>query len=161
MNDFLIEIVFKDIRSDLIRFLLKDLSFSGEKIVGYNVTCDCPEVNWDSDTSIESMFLNNENFGIFLNLKELVRCNICLPNCGIAVYKNENAINLEINFQLLDLPDRVIQEMPKNLMELAKSVALQYHIDNYFCGIEPAQELTTRFFTKEQIGPFRLDRGFK
>jgi len=39
-------------------------------------------------------------------------------------------------------------------MELAKCIAVQYQIDNYFCGLEPAQDINTRLFTNEQPGPF-------
>jgi len=154
MIDHLIEIIFRNIPNDKIGALLKDLSSNGQKIVNHNFTCDCPEINWSIETSIEKIFLENSNFGLFINLKELTRGNICLPNCGIAVYKDENTINLEINFQLLDLKDVPIKDLTKNLMELAKSIAVQYQIDDYFCGFEPAQETKTRLFTNEQLGPF-------
>ena len=157
MIDHLIEIIFKDVRANQIGALLKDLSSNGQKIVNHNFTCDCPAVAWDSKKSIEKIFCENRNFGLFINLKELTIDGICLPNCGIAVYKDENTINLEINFQLLDLKKNPIKDLAKHLMELAKSIALQYQIDDYFCGLEPAQEAETRLFTNEKLGPFSIE----
>ncbi len=92
MIDYLIEIVFRDIPDDKIGALLKDLSSNEQKIVNYNITCDCPEIDQNIETSIEKIFLDNSNFGVFISLKELMRGNIYLPNCGIAVYKDENTI---------------------------------------------------------------------
>lgn len=156
MIDHLIEIIFRDVPNNKIGALLKDLSSNGQKIVNYNFTCDCPKVDWNIETSIERAFLEKANFGVFINLKELIRGNVCLPNCGIAIYKKENTINLEINFQVIDLENIPIKNLTKNLMELAKSIGVQYQIDDYFCGIEPAEETKTRLFTNEQLGPFSI-----
>jgi hypothetical protein len=157
MIDYLIEIIFKNIAADKIGSLLKDLNSKGKRIVNYNLTCNCHEVNLDIERSIEKIFCENRNFGLFLNLKELEKEGVCLQNCGIAVYKHENVINLEINFQMLDLKNFQKNLLTKNLMKLAKSIAIQYQIDDYFCGIEPAQEAQMRLFTKEQLGPFIID----
>ena len=81
---------------------------------------------------------------------------IGLKLIGVAVYKNENTINPEINFQLLDLKSTPKKDLTKKLMELAKHIADEYQIDLYFCGLEPAQEMQTRLFTNEQLGPFSL-----
>lgn len=80
-----------------------------------------------------------------------------MPKCGISVYKHENEINLEINFQLLDLNDSYDKLLTKKLMGLAKSIAAQYEIKDYYCGLEPAQEVETRLFTNQQIGPFSIE----
>jgi|GEM_PF-1512991 len=151
MIDHLIEIIFRNIPANKIGSLLKDLSCNGQKIINQNFTCDCPEMDWSTETSIERIFLENSNFGVFINLKDLTRRNVYLPNCGIAIYKNENTINLEINFQLLDLKDVPIKDLTKNLMELAKSIAVQYQIDDYFGGLEPAQDIETRLFTNDSV----------
>ena len=154
MTDHLIEIIFKDISVDKIGSLLRTLSFNGRKIVNFNITCDCHEIDWSIEASIEKPFLENNNFGLFVKLKELTFKKTYLSNCGIAIYKDETSINLEINFQLSDLKKVPIKDLAKNLMELAKSIATQYQIDNYFCGLEPAQEMKTRLFTNEHLGPF-------
>ncbi len=157
MNDHLIEIIFRNLSADKVGALLKDLSSNGKEIVNYNLTCDCPDIDWGVETSIERIFLEKESFGLFINLKELIKYNICLPNCGIAVYKDKKTINLEINFQLLDLKSIPITDLTTKLMKLAKSIAVQYKINDYFCGLEPARETKTRLFTNEQIGPFSIE----
>lgn len=154
MIDHLIEIIFVDINTDKIANLLLDLSSNGKKVLNYNFTCDCSDIDWNNGNSIEKIFRENTNFGLFINLKELVRNNLDLANCEIAVYKNESTINLEINFQLLDVKNPPLRDLAKNLMKLAQSIAIHYQIKNYFCGIEPALDKNTRLFTNEQLGPF-------
>jgi len=50
----------------------------------------------------------------------------------------------------------VIKDLTKNLMKLSKDIAVHYQIGNYFCGLEPAQDMETRLFTNEQLGPFSV-----
>ncbi|MBF8263372.1 MAG: hypothetical protein HW387_1037 [Parachlamydiales bacterium] len=156
MTDHFIEIVFKDVSVEKIESLIKDLSLNGQRVVSYNITCNSVKISWDTDKSIERIFTDNNNFGLFLNLDELKKDGICLPNCGIAVYKNENEINVELNFRLSDLKNFKTDNLVKKLMKLSKSIAAQYHINDYFCGLEPAQDIETRLFSKEQTGPLFL-----
>ncbi len=69
----------------------------------------------------------------------------------------EDGIDLEINFQLSDVKDVTFNELTKKLMKLAKSIATQYQISEYFCGIEPAYEMETRLFTNDQLGDFSIE----
>jgi hypothetical protein len=156
MIDHLIEIVFKDVDFKEVGHLLIDLSSNGEEIVDYNFTCSSIDIDWNAAKLIEKIFIYKKNFGLFINLHELIKDGFCLPNCGIAVYRNENSINVELNFQLSDLKNFNINNFVENLMKLAKSIATQYHITDYFCGLEPAQDIKTRLFTNDQIGPFFL-----
>lgn len=156
MIDYLIEVIFKDVPITRIAPLLKFLIDNGKGIVNYNLTCDWDEIDWSKGSSIEEVFLKNSNFGLFINFNELKVKNVCLPNCGVAVYKYEDVIDLEINFQLSDLNNIMIKDLTKHLMELSKFIAVQYQIANYFCGLEPAREMKTRLFTNEKPGPFSV-----
>ena len=154
MHDQLIEIVFKNISTENIGYILKDLTSDGQEVVSCNITSDELEIDWNDESSIRRMFQNNTGFGVFINIKELNGKFICLPKCGIAVYKNGDSIDLEINFQLSDLMNVPLRDLTKKLMELAKFLSDKYDIDSYFCGLEPANEVNNRLFTNEQPGPF-------
>lgn len=153
MTDHLIEIVFKEISVEKIGPLLVDLISKGNGIVSYNVTFEYPQIDWNAK-EINKIFVDNKCFGLFVNLKELKAGNVNLPNCGLAIYKYENTVDLEINFQLSDLDNVPLESLGGNLMEFAKAIADQYQIDQYLCGIEPAHDLQTRLFTNEKLGPF-------
>lgn len=153
MIDHLIEIVFKEISAEKIGALLIDLISKGNGVISYNITFDYPEIDW-SVKEINKIFLDNMFFGLFINLNELKTRNVNLPNCGLAIYKYENTVDLEINFQLSDLGDVPLKSLGEILMEFAKTIADQYQIDQYLCGIEPAHDLQTRLFTNEKLGPF-------
>ena len=157
MIDYLIELVFKDINIDEIGALLKDLSSDGIEIKDFNSTCEFLNINWSSEESIKKKFIENKNFGLFINLYKLECKHVFLPKCSIVVYKYETRIDVEINFQLSDLKKAGIRNLTENLMNLAKSIAVQYQIDEYFCGLEPAQDTETRLFTNEKKGAFIIE----
>ena len=156
MVDYLIEIVFKNISAKATECMLKDFSSNGQKVVNYSFTRNDMELDWDIDGLIEKLFVDINGFGLFVNLNELTILDVLVLNCGIAVYKYDDAIDLEINFQLSDLKNCNSHDLVDNLMKFAKSIATHYHITDYFCGLEPAQDIKTRLFTNEQLGPFFL-----
>jgi hypothetical protein len=156
MVDYLIEIVFKNITAKTTECLLKHLSLNGQKVVSFSFTSNDTGINWDIDGLIEKTFEDLNKFGLFINLSELKVDGIYLLNCGIAVYKYGDTIDLELNFQLSELKDCNSDGLVDNLMKFAKSIATHYHIRDYFCGLEPAQDIKTRLFTNEQLGPFFL-----
>lgn len=156
MNDYLIEIIFKNVPIERIAPLLKDLISDPENIVDYNLPCGPENIDLNSEKSLKAIFFENKSFGLFINLKELNKYEICLPHCGIAVYKNENIINLELNFQLSELKKSKNNNLLIKLMNFGKSISTLNHIDEYFCGFEPAEDESTRLFTNDQLGPFQL-----
>lgn len=156
MIDHLIEIVFEDVSKDRIGELLRDLTSKGEEVQNYSFTHSISEVNWGSKQSIEDVFSQPKNFGAFINLKKLERTDFCIMKCGIAIYKYEDKINLEINFQLTDLDCSDFKKLTKELMNLAHSIAVQCDVEEYYCGLEPAEEKETRLFTKQHVGQFNF-----
>lgn len=156
MHDYLVEIIFKSIALKDIGDLLRNLTASGAKIINYNLTCSKKAIDWSKQESISNVFLNNDNFGLFINISEFKKNNVCLNRCGIVVYKNGSSIDFELNFQFSDIKYYGTDALPTVLMELAKSIATEYHITNYFGGLEPAEDTKTRLFTNDQIGPFSI-----
>ncbi len=154
MIDYLVEIIFKNVSLEKIGLLLQDLSSRGDDVIDYNLTCDSREIDWKLENSLTDVFAKQAFFGLFVNLKSLKRDGIRLPNCGLAVYKYATEINLEINFQLSDLKNFPAKDLTPALMKLAKSIAVDYGIDEYFGGLEPANDVETRLFTNDQAGPF-------
>ncbi len=153
MTDHLIEIVFKEISTEKIVPLLLNLISQGNGIVSYSITFDHSRINFN-EKELNEIFIDHQCFGLFVNLKELKAGNVYLPNCGLAIYKYENTVDLEINFQLSDLRSISFESLGEDLMEFAKVIAEQHQIDQYLCGIEPADDLQTRLFTNEKLGPF-------
>lgn len=156
MTNHLIEIIFKEISVEKIGVLLMDLISRGDEILSYNITFDDIKIEWNAKY-IYKIFANNKYFGLFINLNNLNTGRVNLYNSGIAIYKYQNTIDLEINFQLSDLRDVPIKSLGENLMEFSQSIANQYQINQYLCGIESADDLQTRLFTNKQLGPFSFD----
>lgn len=159
MNDYLIEIIFRNVPIDEIGQMLKELTANGTEILSYYFTCEVSEVKWDDCKTISSTFEKNQNFGLFINLKSVEIYPVLLIKCGLCIYKNIENINLEFNFQFSDAPVAFNKITTQQLMEFSKTLAKKYKIEDYYCGIEPAEEKSTRLFTKENIGPFLLGQN--
>ena len=156
MVDYLIEIIFKNVAVDEIERLLSDLTSNGQLILNYYHTLKSTDFSWDKEGSLRKLFTEGKEFGLFVNLKELNKKGVCLPLCGIAVYKYETEIEVNVNFQLSDLKAIDSEGLTKKLMKLAKTIATDYKIREYYCGIDPAQDLNLRLFTNEALGPISL-----
>lgn len=157
MSDHLIEIIFKDISVEKIGHLLTHLTAKGRQIISYNATVEIPaKIDWSAEQQLYTIFATHSQCGIFLNLKILESNGISLPNCGIAIYKNADLFNLEVNFQLIDIKTIALTDLVPSLMKFAKSLASTYGVAEFLCGLEPAEDYQTRLFTNEQIGPFLL-----
>jgi len=156
MIDYLIEIVFKNVKLENVSKAVKKLTLNGKNISDYNITCDTEEIDWSSDESISTLFLTNQNFELFINLKELKTKNYNIPRCGVSIYRYETSMDIELDFQLADIKGSNIDHLAEDLMEFSKTLARQSQIREYYCGIEPAQDPQTRLFTEDKLGPIFL-----
>ncbi|CCB90250.1 hypothetical protein [Simkania negevensis] len=156
ISNQLIEIVFENIQLKKISALISELTENGSLISDYYASCECDNINWNEEISIEEFFNSHSNFGLFINLSEIKKGSFVIPNSSITVYKNEGTIDLEINFELKDLNNFSKKTLKKKLMAFSKELAADYHISNYYCGLEPAKDFETRLFTKDQAGPLSL-----
>lgn len=145
----LIEITFENVSLAKIGSLLKDLC--SNKVKNYSLTTEDGNIDGSSDESIEKFFFEYENFSLFINLYKLEKNQIVIPNCSIAVFKDKESVDVILIFEESDLNHEI-----QDLMYFAKALASQYQIDLYYCGLDPAYDLDTRFFTKENIGPLTL-----
>jgi hypothetical protein len=156
MLDHLIEIIFRNVPLAKVGFLLKDLTGSGQMVANYCLTLESISIDLSSEQSIREIFSNNTEFGLFVNLTDLCKSDVCLPGCGIVVYKYPDSVSLELNCQLSEILKLIGNDFVKALMKLAKSIAMDYEIGDYFCGIEPAQDAEMRLFTNDELGPLRI-----
>lgn len=155
--DYLTEIVFKNVRIKKIPSAIRKITSDGENVLNYSITCESEEIDWSSEEFISNLFTTNQKFELLVNLRELKTKNYTIPKCGFSIYRYETSTDLELDFQLADLKDSNIDHLAEDLMEFSTSLARQYRINEYYCGIEPAQDLETRLFTKDKLGPIFLN----
>lgn len=159
MHDHLVEIIFTKVSVDSIGSLLQTLTLHGKTVLNYYITCASQVIDWTNKDAITTLFQENTEFGLFINLINLQQEDIYLPKCGISVYKMHTSIDLEINFQLSDLDYPELEKLAKTLMKLSKSIADSYDISNYFCGLEPANDPRMQLFNNENIGYLLADKN--
>ncbi len=152
---YLIEIIFKDVEIARIAELLKYLTSSGKRIIDYTSSSDKGKirVDWGSEKEIRKIFSEEKKIYLLINLDQFKKGDLILPRCEIIVYKKNNSLDLEINFEYKYLKNSKINKLSESLLNISKSIAQQYHISTYFCGLEPAQDLETRLFTNGKPGP--------
>lgn len=156
MENFLIEIIFKNVPLEKIGSLLKDLTSGGKRVQNYDFVFFSAHIEWEIEQTIIKPFLENNSFKLFINLKLLEINKICLLKCGIVAHKFSNKIDVELNFNSIDIQNNSKESATNDLMLFAKDLANKNSINEYFCGVEPAEDIATRLFTQEIQGPFKL-----
>lgn len=156
MVDYLIEVIFKKVSKSHISDFLLDITANGTLVDNYNLTCDFSPFLWNHD-SLDKLFNNETNFGLFINIQTLKSEHITIPNLGIVVLKFDKGIDLEINFDSFSIENT--SNLTQRLMQLALEISKKCQPLEYYCGIEPAEDKETRLFTNDEIGPFSLGRG--
>lgn len=68
---------------------------------------------------------------------------------------DNNHVDFLINFAVSDLGDFMTYYIP-NIMLYAHNLSEKVEVENYYCGLEPAIDDETRFFTKTEIGPLKV-----
>ena len=152
MEDYLIEIIFKNINEDALTLFLETTT-SRNNVKNYSTTTECREIDLTKRQSITLFLRQSEELGLFLNFETLKYEGFTLPKCGIAIYKSATTINMEINFQTSDLEKNQRKDLPEKLLAFAQSIATAYQIKNYYCGIEPAADQEGRVFTNGVLTP--------
>ncbi|MBS0584967.1 MAG: hypothetical protein JSR76_01535 [Verrucomicrobia bacterium] len=159
MSDHLVEIIFKEVDLKNLIPLLQYLTSEGKNVVSYYDNYDLLKIDWKQEETIAKFFKDHEECALFINLDALNIEGISLKKCGLAIYQIENRINLEINFEILDIYNSTKIDLVEALMRLSNILSKKYEIKEFFCGLEPAGDLETRLFTKDQLGPFSLPIG--
>lgn len=90
---------------------------------------------------------------ITFNLRDMTLGGVALPSVFLRLVKYGIMFDIDFNFYGKDLANRDETSAMKNLHAYAKKIAADFDVKNYFGGMEPATDTSTRYFTNQDAGP--------
>lgn len=150
----IIEIVFENIDIYPTSKLIAELG-KIHKILNMTYDSTLSELGIDvkDNNSIVKYFEQSSNKYIFINLDKLLIENVYFYKASLQLYSYEKIIDFTI---ILDIEYCKEKITIKSLNEFSKSVSMKVKSNNFYCGLEPASDEDTRFFTNNIIGPLQL-----
>lgn len=155
MMEELIEITFEEVKLENLTHLIVAVA-SGSILLNYNVVSepfDETLVDLNDDVKLFAALEQISNGLIYFNFPELKFAGLSLSGVGIQILKYGGKFDMNIVFDSNLTANKFSVSI---LQEWASSIALQSGAMTYFCGIEPAVDLNTRFFTEDVLGPLGL-----
>lgn len=153
----LIEIVFEKVSSEALADILIEITEQGNLVENCVVNGENCRPDWKNANQILNLLKdNNGEFSLICLTRFLSIYNHKVSGCQIRVTRGHNFSDLEINFESDAFVSKDKVKLITDFMNFSFEFANKYQIENYYCGLEPAVDEETRFFTKEKVGPLNL-----
>ena len=151
----LIEVVFEHIGKSCVLQLLKLLITSLENVISIECTESLSLFKDEqlSEQGLEQFLGFESDVTVLIKIRSIDLGNIILPNLQLRLLKYEGQYDIEFNFDSNELENTTTMTLVKELHSHAKRVALECGVNDFYCGIEPASDEDTRYFTNDELGP--------
>jgi len=154
----LLEIVFEKVSADALAGILFDITEQGHLIENCEMNGETYIVEWEEVSNVLKFFQgSNDDFALTYSANFLFIGDNKIPECQIRVIRGQDFSDLEINFRSNSLTSMDKANIVTELMKFSFELAAKYEIENYYCGLEPAVDEETRFFTKDKVGPLNME----
>ena len=153
----LLEIVFEGINKGYIIQTLIRLISDAKCIVGVECT-ENTELMYDGKLNmkaLESALNFNGDVSILIKLQDMKAGNAILPSVLLRLVKYDDQFDIDFNFDASELKNLEVTLLMKYLHIYAKEIARDFNIENFFGGMEPASDKSTRYFTNQIVGSLR------
>ncbi len=153
----IIEILFENIEFNEASSFITDLSFQGN-IKNIQVSVDDGFSLEDGNNNlldIGSYFKKCSGGAIYINMENVQLNNKLLPKIGVQILKYTNIYDL-----CIDVGSQQLQELIplESLQKWASNVSQRLRSESYYCGLEPASDEDTRFFSNGNFGPLEFKK---
>lgn len=150
----LIEVVFENVIRSYIMKLLNMLILSTQKI--NDIQCS-ENINLFTDGQLSKKQLDRFlDFGgdatVLINMQAMNVGDIVLPTVQLRLVKYGNQYDIDFNFDSNELVNIDTMLLIKEVHSFSKNLAYKHSITSFFCGMEPASDEDTRYFTNEELG---------
>ena len=147
----LIEVVFESIPKKNAAKALIMLINDSRKIISTQCSETIELANNEFYLSkINSILDFKSDLSISINLSEISIGDIIIPNVLLRLVKYNDQYDIDFNFDIKEVDNKnFIEKLHHHIIEIAKN----YNIAIFFCGLEPASDAGTRYFTNSNLGP--------
>lgn len=152
----LLEIVFEDIKQEVVLPFLEKVISDAESIV----SAECSEdfLVWSNGKTqldaISAAIEFDENLSVLVNVRGLRFMGVIVDSTLVRVIKYQGKFDLEISFDERDFWLYGVDAVSA-LFAYSKEVDKKFEFVNCYFGMEPASDEATRFFTNDVLGPLK------
>ncbi|MCB9229164.1 MAG: hypothetical protein H6618_06090 [Deltaproteobacteria bacterium] len=110
-----------------------------------------------SEETLSSLFSGSKSrvLTIDADFWSVQSAKVLSPRINLTKYDGDN-YEININFEIESVGFENSNDFINLLHKWSKHLADKIHISTYFCGLDPAVDEDTRFFTNDKIGPYRF-----
>lgn len=151
----LFEVVFEGVNKTYVVQILTRLISDAKRIIGVECTEDIAlmgEGQLDIE-ALESVLNFNGDVSILIKLQEMKAGNAILPSVLLRLVKYDDQFDVDFNFDADELKNMNVALLMRHLHSYAQEVAGECNVGNFFGGMEPASDKSTRYFTNQITGP--------
>ncbi|MCL1126249.1 hypothetical protein [Shewanella surugensis] len=151
----LLEVVFENVLKTKVIQLLMLLVSTSRRIINIQCSENIELMNEDKlDMNLLSNLLNFDgDISALISLNGMNIGSITLPNVLLRLVKYGDHYDIDFNFDSKEVDNIDMTALVVELHHHAKEIARDHSMAEYFCGMEPASDEDTRYFTNETLGP--------
>ncbi|MGE8486461.1 MAG: hypothetical protein ACN6Q5_28195 [Pseudomonas sp.] len=151
----LLEVVFEFVDKGSVLPLLTEIINGAESVVSaqcsetFPVWRDC-QIQLDAISAAMSF---EGEVCVLVNVRNLKIMELIIGSVLVRILKYDGVFDIDFSFDESDvgLRERAVVDV---LLAYSKGMADKFEVARYFCGVEPASDEDTRFFTSGELGPF-------
>lgn len=151
----LLEVVFEGVLKSSVIQLLMLLVNSSKCII--NTQCseniDLQFKDKLSEDALDKVLSFESDVSVLINLQNLTTENIELPKVLLRLVKYGEQYDIDFNFEVDTLDDANLKLLITSLHHDVNKIAIAHNVDRFYCGLEPASDESTRYFTNGNMGP--------
>lgn len=151
-----IEIIFENINIDSAFKSIIELAESRQNLVSAEILAlkNPPKIDTSNFNETKLFLKNQSEVTLFLNLNSIKTEKFTIEKPSLMLKKYTNDLSL---FIIFDKNNLITNSPNASFASHLKDWALDYKskikADSTFCGLEPATDFDTRFFTDDSLGP--------
>ncbi|MEO6680177.1 MAG: hypothetical protein ABIO21_22780 [Pseudomonas sp.] len=152
----LLEIVFEDVRQDVVLPLLQTVVANADTIV----SAECSEdffvwkdgrIEFDE---VSAAIEFDESLSIFINVRSLKVVSVIVDAALVRIVKYQGRFDMDISFDEGDVGLQGV-DVVGGVFAFSTEMANEFEFVSCYFGMEPASDEATRFFTNSVLGPLK------
>ncbi|WP_375186074.1 hypothetical protein [Pseudoalteromonas sp.] len=145
-----IEVVLDSIEKSDIKTVLNALLIGKDNVI--NISASEDEINvstfFSNNSYLDDFFMSKSESTLLFLLKKITVGNVVIPNPLLRLVKYDTQFDIDFSFE----NEVDVHQLHMGISCLLKGV----NVKEFYAGLEPAQDIDTRFFTNQELGPYQI-----
>lgn len=151
----IIEIVFENVSKENANPLFNYILSKAEdiKLVHVAESISREPVIILDDHLLDGVINSSDDASIIVKSKSVVLKDVFLPELILRLIKYDNMYDIDLNFDSINIDMPIKDFLVNKIHPCIKDIASEYAVSIFFCGVDPAADEDTRYFTGKALGP--------